>query len=114
MHMNNLPYIFNAKAIDRLLPVLGRNPSVWNLAIQELAKGVPIEDILTRRASFMRIPELSNTFNSRVNKIYLDPNNLPFLDDNTLKFHVRFALKALNRCNGYWTTMFQYNDLILF
>lgn len=34
--------VMNQKSIDRLRPVLGRNPSTWNQAIIQLSKGTTL------------------------------------------------------------------------
>ena len=100
-HQDNLPLIFNDDTIFRLMSVLGRNPSVWNEAIINLSKGVPISDILSRKAPFMNQSYLKNTFKSRINRLYLDPNNLPLIDTNELKFCIHTLLKALFNSGGF-------------
>lgn len=51
---------------------------------------------------------------AKLNRSYLDPINLPHLDDNTLKYHMMSFLKMIVKTKGKMATTHPFNNLNFF
>ena len=108
----NMLEILSMKTIKKLFPVLGRNPSTWNKAVVEMSKGSKMENILAGNADYMKKQRTS--LEAKINKFYLEPASLPYLDNNTLKYHIRTFLTVICGTNGFMTTGFPYFNALFF
>jgi hypothetical protein len=112
MQETNLPEVLENRVINRLFKVLGRGVGEWNLAIRELASGTNIDDILEGTAPYLQARK--QCVHARVNRMYLDPNNLPLLDNNTLQYHILTFIKAVDKCGGFMAAHRPYYDVIFY
>lgn len=62
----------------------------------------------------MKNPSINFFFQAKINRLFIDPENLPLIDNNTLRHQIRYLMKALRRCNGFFSTQHVYNNLWLF
>jgi hypothetical protein len=91
--------IYNEKTLERLRPALGRNPSTWNELTLEMAKGLPMADILSSKAAVMQ--RFRNRFDSRINKMFIEAVTLPYLDNNTFKYYLMEFMGMFVASQGY-------------
>lgn len=53
-------------------------------------------------------------FENKINRLYLNPENLPYIDNNTLKFHILEHLNIILKCNGFMKTLYLHQNVQIF
>lgn len=71
-----------------------------------------MSDILEGRASFMH--KNKSQFANKINRLYLNPENLPYIDNNSLRFHILEHLRMISECNGFMKTLYLYHNMQIF